>query len=282
MWSPSITSAKALPDCRSFVLLNRSTDGAKRFSVKGEPLESIWFGQQAPDQIVGKSLRDFRRGQRSIRAEPLDAPVQTSEDGTHSKSGIAVSEFTRSHACQDQIAHAFFIFVAFSHQVALLTGRQGGCQEVRGGSIDFVEYAPQVRRYYHAQLDRCAGSHAASLVKRGDHAVQGIVLAKEKNVLLTMEIVIKICRRKGCGCRDVAHASLREPAHAKLSARGAQDLQTPRQIAPLEKTVALIVCSAVWQLHSPAQKRQKGYRVVLPRKCPSQSRQCQRVLNNSS
>src|SRR5260370_39425763 len=251
--------AKALSDrCALSVLLNWSTDGAKRFSVKGEPLESIRFRQQAPDQIVGKSLRDFRRGQRSFRAEPLDAPVQTSEDGTHSKSGVAGSEFTRSHTPQDQIAHPFFIFIALGHQIALLAGRQSSCQEMRSGSFHFVEYASQVRHDYHAQLDRCAGSHTASLVERGDHAGQGIVLAKEKNVVLAVEIIVKICRRKGGGCCDVAHARLREPAHAKLPSPSAQDLQTPCQIAPLEKAVALIVCSAVWQLYSPLPKRRES------------------------
>src|SRR5258708_31201905 len=126
---------------------------------------------------------------------------------------------------------------------------------MRSGSFDFVEYASQVRHDYHAQLDRCAGSHAASLVERGDHAGQGIVLAKEKNGVLAVEIIVKICWRKGgCGC-DVAHAGLREPPYAKLSARGAQDLHTPRQIAPLEKAVTLIVRSEVCQLYSPLPKR---------------------------
>src|SRR5712692_5728892 len=40
--------------CLLFCLADRSADGATRFSVKRKPLESIWFGQQTSDQIVGK------------------------------------------------------------------------------------------------------------------------------------------------------------------------------------------------------------------------------------
>src|SRR5258708_14685099 len=163
-----------------------------------------WFGEQTSDQIVRKSLCDFHRGQRSVRAEPLDAPVQASEDGQHSKSGIAGCEFTRSCASKDQIAHAFFVFVAFGHQIALLAGRQSRCQETRTGSFDFVEYASQVRHDYHAQLDRCPGSHTASLVERVDPAVQGIVLTTEETIVLALAAIVRVCGRKGGGCRDVA------------------------------------------------------------------------------
>src|SRR5712692_6069154 len=109
---------------------------------------------------------------------------------------------------------------------------------MRGGALDFVEYTSQMRHNHHAQLYRRARSHPASLVERRDHPIQGIVLAKEENVVLSTEIVVKICRRKGRGCCDVAHAGLREAAHAKLSACGAQDLQAPRKIAPPEMPIA--------------------------------------------
>src|SRR5712692_611688 len=97
---------------------------------------------------------------------------------------------------------------------------------MRRGPLDFVEDASQMRHDHHAQFYRRAGSHAASLVERRDHPIQGIVLAKEENVLLSPEVVVKICRRKGRGCRNVAHAGLRETTRAKLSPRGAQDLQS--------------------------------------------------------
>src|ERR1700674_3731493 len=103
-----------------------------------------------------------------------------------------------------------------------------------------------------AQLYRCAGSHAARLVERRDHPVQRIVLAKKENVVLAAEVVVEICRRKGRGCCNVAHAGLRETAHAKLSTCGAQDLQPPCIVAPSEMATALTLRLAVWQLHSPA------------------------------
>src|SRR5712692_5895080 len=115
---------------------------------------------------------------------------------------------------------------------------------MRGGALDFVEYTSQMRHNHHAQLYRRAGSHAASLVERRDHPVQGIVLAKEENVVLSTEVVVKICRRKGRGRRNVAHAGLRKPAQAKLFTRGAQDLQAPREVAPSEMAIALTPCLA--------------------------------------
>src|SRR5260370_5953302 len=103
---------------------------------------------------------------------------------------------------------------------------------MRGGALDLVEHASQMRYDHLAQLYRCAGSHSASLVERRDHPVQGIVLAKEENVVLASEVVVKICRREGRRCRNVAHAGLPEPAPAKIFPPRAQDLQAQRTIAP--------------------------------------------------
>src|SRR5260370_30824899 len=116
---------------------------------------------------------------------------------------------------------------------------------MRSGSLDFVEYASQVRHNNHAQLYRCTGSHSASIVECGNQAVQRIVLAKEKNVVLAAEVVVKICRRKRRGCRDVAHPSLRESAYTELSSRGAQDLQAADKITPPQMAVPLIFNLAV-------------------------------------
>src|SRR6266446_4793851 len=95
-----------------------------------------------------------------------------------------------------------------------------------------------MRRDHHAQLDGRAGSHTTGLIERGDHAIQGIVLAKKENVVFAPEVVVKICRRKGSGCGNVAHAGIRKSAHAKFSSRGAQDVQAPRKIASLEVAVS--------------------------------------------
>src|SRR5258708_19618634 len=122
---------------------------------------------------------------------------------------------------------------------------------MRGGSLAFVEHTPQMRHDYRAQLCRGAGSHAASLVERSDHSIQGIVLTKEENFVLAAEVVVEICRGKGRRCRNVAHAGLRKPAHAKLSPRGAQDLQASRKIAPSEMAVTRILPFALPPLPSP-------------------------------
>jgi len=92
---------------------------------------------------------------------------------------------------------------------------------------------------------RSACSHTASLVEGRNHAVQGIVLAKEEKVMLAAEVVVEICRREGSGGGDVAHAGFRKPAHAELPPCCAQDFQAPRKIAPPDMFIALIGCPAV-------------------------------------
>src|SRR5260370_37460802 len=153
---------------------------------------------------------------------------------------------------------------------------------MRWGPFDFVEYTWQLGHDYRAQLCRGAGSHAASLVERSDHSIQGIVLTKEENFVLAAEVVVEICRGKGRRCRNVAHAGLRKPAHAKLSPRGAQDLHASRKIAPPEMAVTLTLHLVVGQLHSPALERRVRCRVEMHHQCPPSGRLCLRIHNNDS
>src|SRR5947208_14473757 len=110
---------------------------------------------------------------------------------------------------------------------------------MRCRTLDFIEYASQMRDNYHAQLDCRSGSHAASFVKCFDHAIQRIVLAEEENVVLASEVVVKICRGKRSSRGNVAHAGLGKSAHAKLFPRSAQDFQAPRKVAPSKMAVSL-------------------------------------------
>src|SRR5258708_15559152 len=139
------------------------------------------------------------------------------------------------------MAHAFFIPVALRDQVALLAWRQRRGQQMRGGTFDFVEDASQVRHDDHAQLNRGARPLAANLVKRGDHAVQGGILAKEEKLVLALKIVVEICLGKTRGGGNVAHAGLREPANTELSSCSAQNFEAPRKIAPPDMAIASIV-----------------------------------------
>src|SRR6266446_10215695 len=88
---------------------------------------------------------------------------------------------------------------------------------MRGGSLDFVEDASQMRHDHHAHLCRCTSSHPASIVESRDHSIQGIVLTKKEDFVFSPEVVVKICRRKCRSCCNVAHAGFRKSAHAKLS-----------------------------------------------------------------
>src|SRR6266516_2346664 len=118
-------------------------------------------------------------------------------------------------------------------------------QEMRRGTLDFVEYAPQMGRNHQAQFRCRACSHLAGFVERSNHTIQGIVLAEVQNLVLPREVVVEICRRKGGRGCDVAHTGLREPTDAKLFSRGAQDLQAPRKIAPPQMAIALALSLAV-------------------------------------
>src|SRR6266852_3343964 len=135
---------------------------------------------------------------------------------------------------------------------------------MRRRPFDLVEDASQMRHDDQAQLDRCTGSSAPDLVKSFDHTVQGIVLAKEEDVVLAVEIVIQIRRRKirrGC---NVAHAGLCESAHTELPSCSAQNLKSLLKIASSEAAIAPTLDLNVWQIHSSALERWEGCKIHLP------------------
>src|SRR6266849_1736788 len=119
------------------------------------------------------------------------------------------------------------------------------------GSFHFVEHAAQMRDDDKAQPRRGAGSHAASLFERGDHAVQGAVLAKEEDFVLSVEVVVEVARRKSGSLGDITHTGFRKATITKLSPCGAQDLQSPREIALSNPAVARVSVLPFWQCASP-------------------------------
>src|SRR5882724_9644667 len=78
-----------------------------------------------------------------------------------------------------------------------------------------------------------ACSQAAGFFEGSDHAVEGNVLAEKENLVLTVEVVVKVGRREVGGRGNAAHAGFGEATHAKLFSGGAQDLQSPRKITAL-------------------------------------------------
>jgi len=230
---------------------------------KGIPWQLIrfWPANHGSDNPQISPQWPLRR-QRSLRTETTER--SSSKPPRMARTASAGSQGTNSpdsHARNDQIAHGLLhIYPRFCYQVALLAGRQRSRQKMRCGSLDFVEYASQMRQRSTMR------SFAAALVSHpggscrvaADHPIQGIVLAKEENLVLPPEVVVQICRRKRRRRRNVAHCrSLRKTAHAELSSRGTQDLQSSRKIAPPEMAVALI-SSQGWGTTSFSSTRTTG------------------------
>src|SRR5258708_16314993 len=86
---------------------------------------------------------------------------------------------------------------------------------------------------HQTQLLGGTGSQAASLFEGSEHAVEGDVLAEEKNFVFSPEVVVEVGRREVGGCGNIAHARFGKAAQAKLFSGGAQDLQAARKITAL-------------------------------------------------
>lgn len=104
-----------------------------------------------------------------------------------------------------------------------------------GGTFYFVENAVQMK------VDGCTeffagrlASGAASFFQVGDQAVEGVVLAEEKDFILAAEIVVEIGGGEVGGGGDFAHAGFAEAASAEFAAGGAEDLEAARQATALE------------------------------------------------
>jgi hypothetical protein len=86
---------------------------------------------------------------------------------------------------------------------------------------------------HQAQLLRGACSQPASLFHGSEHAVEGNVLAEEKDFVLSPEVVVEVARREVGGRGNITHTGFGEAAYAKLFSGGAQDFQTPRKVTAL-------------------------------------------------
>src|SRR5882724_7524686 len=78
-----------------------------------------------------------------------------------------------------------------------------------------------------------ACSQAAGFFEGRDHAVEGNILAEEKNFVLALEVVVEVGGREVGGSGDVAHAGFGKAGDAELFSGGTQDFQAPRKITAL-------------------------------------------------
>src|SRR5467141_1945259 len=104
---------------------------------------------------------------------------------------------------------------------------------MRRRSFDLVEDAPQMGDDYQAELLGGAGLQAAGFLDCREQAVEGNILAEEKNFMLALEVVVKVGGREVGGGGDVAHTGFGKAADAELLSGGAQDFQAAGKIAAL-------------------------------------------------
>src|SRR5216684_814980 len=104
---------------------------------------------------------------------------------------------------------------------------------MRRRSFDFVEDAPQMGDDYQAELLSGAGLQAAGLLEGREQAVEGNILAEEKNFMLALEVVVKVGGSEVGGGGDVAHTGFGKAADAELFSGGAEDFQAACKITAL-------------------------------------------------
>src|SRR6266850_1413395 len=187
--------------CGGYLLLHAGreefADRAGQLSDRARAAESIGFGQQSTNQILREAFGDFSGSQSAIRVEPANAPVQGSKDRARGESWIAGHELAGAGAC------------------------------------DFVEDAAQMGDDYQAESLGGAGPQAAGLLEGREHAVEGNILAEEKNFVFPLEVVVKVGGREVGGGGDVAHAGFGKATDAELFSSGTQDFQAPCKITAL-------------------------------------------------
>ena len=91
------------------------------------------------------------------------------------------------------------------------------------------------------EVDDCAEFFACGLASRpprffqiGDQAVEGAVLAEEKDFVFAAEIVVEVGGGEVGGGGDFAHAGFSEAARAEFAAGSAEDYEAAGEVAALE------------------------------------------------
>jgi hypothetical protein len=135
---------------------------------------------------------------------------------------------------------------------------------------------------HQAQLLRGACSQSASLFHSSEHAVEGNVLAEEKDFVLSPEVVVEVARREVGGRGNITHTGFGEAAYAKLFSGGAQDFQTPRKVAALNTALVPASDPFAWQPDSLRRAPPTFLKLRGGRKPVKEIRTRVQIMNNSS
>jgi hypothetical protein len=151
-------------------------------------------------------------------------PVERAEKSARSDGRIGGAQGAAADTVGHQSADAALVAIAFRDDEPAQPRREGVHLEVRGGSLEPVDQAEDVRGREIAQAIGQRPAIASRRGERGEQAVERSILAEEQQFVLAAEVVVQVAGREVRGDRDVAHPGGSEPSRAEHARRGAHDL----------------------------------------------------------
>ena len=152
----------------------------------------------------------------------MGSPIEGAEKGPRGHGGLGAA----AALLGDERPHTALVAIALGDDPLAEAGREGIDFQMRPGSFHFIDQAEDVGDREVSD----AGGEGSSIFpgesQRREQAIQRLVLAEEKQLLLAAEIVVQVPVRQVGGDGDLAHAGGGEAAGPKHARGGAHDLHT--------------------------------------------------------
>ena len=155
---------------------------------------------------------------------------------------VAAPQIPAAHSAGHQRPHTVFVSIAFLHDGRAHGSRERVHLDVRGCSFDFADDTQHMRGRQVAQPRADRPSGLARNRQCSAQPVQRSILTEVQNLILALEIVVQVSRRKVRSKGDLAHPGRRVSAPAKHTGGRAQNFQAclgPPPSAPLFTTNAM-------------------------------------------
>ena len=169
-------------------------------------------------------FRDKGGRLRTIRPEPGGGPVQRAEERAGRNGGFDGTKHPSPNAVLDECANAALVPVALDHDRRPQALRQSVNFDVRRRSVDFVDEAENVGDGEVAKSGRQRPARPPSAIERGEQTIERAALAEEEQLVLALEIVIQVSRRKVRRHGNLAHSGRRETHRPERPRRRPENL----------------------------------------------------------